>query len=133
MFTDKNEFSKRLFDFRDGICKIKRMYELQQTTFVEIELDNSPFEKTPGLRCIVRVYDIEDEAWLFNINLKAFMMKNNRFVMTGFLAQESDITGWNRRTLHSTRMELRNKSISGEYKIDYARKEKNAYAINLFI
>lgn len=30
MFTDKNEFSKRLFDFRDEICRIKRMYELQQ-------------------------------------------------------------------------------------------------------
>lgn len=30
MFTDKNEFSKRLFDFRDGICRIKRMYESQQ-------------------------------------------------------------------------------------------------------
>lgn len=133
MFTDKNEFSKRLFDFRDGICRIKHMYESPQTTFVEIELDKSPFEKTPGLDCIVRVYDIEDEAWLFNIKLKAFMMKNNRFVMAGFLTQESDITGWNKRALHSTRTELRNKSISGEYKIDYSRKEKNGYAINLFI
>lgn len=133
MFTDKNEFSKRLFDFRDGICRIKRMYESQQTTFVEIELDKSPFEKTPDLHWFVRIYDIEDEVWLFNIYLKAFMMRNNQFIMTGFLTQESDTTGWNKRKLHSTRMELRNKSISGEYKIDYARKEKNAYAINLFI
>lgn len=43
--------------------------------FVEIGLDKSPFEKTPSLHCVVKVYDIEDEAWLFNINLKAFMMK----------------------------------------------------------